>query len=216
MTQALLSVFVLHWLVLVTPGVNYVLLASLAARGSRRAALWAAVGISTATLVWATLAVAGVDAVFRHHPLLRRGVQVVAAAYLLYAAVRMLRASAGAATVLDVGAERRTADAGGIADGAAYRMGLATNLGNPKPIFFFGSLFVSLLPPTVSTGMLVACVVIAVANALTWHLVLALALSNSRMRGLQARHARRIGQMGALAMALLALFMLGQVVLELL
>lgn len=196
MASALLSIFLLHWVVLLTPGVNFVLIGGIAAGSSRRSACGAALGISLATLVWAALAVAGVDAVFGRQPALRQAVRLAAAAYLLYVAARLWRAARAS------GPATRTLS--GVSDAQAMRMGLVTNLGNPKPIFFFGSIFVSLLPPHTPAPVLAACVVIAFANSLLWHLLLATLLSSARVRAVQARHASRLDRAAAVVLALMA------------
>ena len=71
MLQALITIALLHWAVLLIPGFNFVLIGQLAAGGTRRTALAAVVGMTSATLIWASMAVAGVGAVFAAHPYLR-------------------------------------------------------------------------------------------------------------------------------------------------
>ncbi|MDH5206104.1 MAG: LysE family transporter, partial [Hylemonella sp.] len=77
MLESLITIALLHWAVLMVPGFNFVLIGRLAAGGSRPEALAAVVGMTTGTLMWATLAVAGVGAVFSAQPALRQVAQLV-------------------------------------------------------------------------------------------------------------------------------------------
>ena len=67
MLNTLLTIAVLHWLVLVIPGANFLLVGQLAASGKRSTACAAAFGITTVTLTWATLAILGIGFVFNAH-----------------------------------------------------------------------------------------------------------------------------------------------------
>ena len=83
MMPTLLTIAVLHWAVLILPGFNFLLIGQLAASGRRSTAMAAVVGMTTATLLWALLAVAGVGIVFTAHPVIRQLAQVAGGLYLL-------------------------------------------------------------------------------------------------------------------------------------
>ena len=59
MISTLIMVWVLHIAALVTPGANVLLVTHLAANGDRRAAMWAAAGITLGAVIWSTAAVLG-------------------------------------------------------------------------------------------------------------------------------------------------------------
>ena len=92
MLSTLLSIWILHLAVLLSPGVNFVLLSQLAAAEHTKNALFAVLGIVTGTAVWAICAVLGVHALFLAFPSLRLLLQVVGGVYLLYIAIRLWRA----------------------------------------------------------------------------------------------------------------------------
>ena len=79
MLSTLLAIALLHWVVLMTPGANVLVVSNLAASGSRRAAVYAALGVTFVAGIWSSLAVLGVSAVFAAHPFLRMAVQVAPA-----------------------------------------------------------------------------------------------------------------------------------------
>lgn len=148
MLQSLVTIALLHWAVLLVPGFNFVLIGQLAASGSRRGALAAVVGMTTATLIWAVLAVSGVGAVFSAHPMLRLVAQVGGGLYLLYLAAGLFRA--GGAT-----APAEQAVQGGL---AAFRAGFVTSALNPKIALFYGSVFATALPAQPSAWLVAAAV----------------------------------------------------------
>lgn len=168
---------VLHWVVLVTPGANVLLISQLAASGHKRAALYASLGICMVALIWATLAILGLNAVFAALPQLRLAIQVVGGLYLIYVAIRLWRSGQAA----DVNGLRA------LAAWPAFRLGFLTNITNPKSALFFGSVFATALPPAPSAMVLVTATALVVFNALVWHLFLALAFSHAKV---QARYAR--------------------------
>lgn len=178
----LLPLALMHWAVLVTPGANFLLVGQLAASGQRRAALSATLGITAVTFSWALLAVLGVGLLFALHPLLRQTVQIAGGLYLLWIALRMLRSRAGHG-----GGAAQPAALGAL---QALRMGFLTNALNPKTALFFSGVFASVLPAEVSRGQLGAAVGLVYANALVWHLGLALVFSNPWVQAQYARQQR--------------------------
>lgn len=178
MLTSLLAIAVLHWAVLVIPGFNFVLIGQLAAGGSRVAAMSAVAGMTTATLVWASLAVAGVGIVFTAHPTLRHVAQVAGGLYLLHLAVKLWRAGrqspATAEPVL-----------GAV---AAFRAGFTTSALNPKIALFYGSVFATALPQDPSLLLVLLAVLLVFANSVVWHSSLALVLSRPTVQSAYLRN----------------------------
>ncbi len=184
MFSAFATVMVLHWVVLITPGANVLLISQLAASGHKRGAMFASLGVCTVTLVWATLALLGLSAVFSAVPQLRIAVQIAGGAYLIYVATKLWRSGEAA------GSSRATA----LAAWPAYRLGFLTNITNPKSALFFGSVFATALPHEPSTTVLIAAVALVVFNALLWHFFLALAFSHPRVQAGYARQRKLLNR----------------------
>jgi threonine efflux protein len=151
MLPALLSIALLHWLVLITPGANVLLVSQLAASSHRNSAFYAGLGISFVAVTWALLAILGVNALFAAHPIVRVALQIAGAVYLCYVAVRLWRSGASAS-------ESRVVH---LHAWAAFRLGFITNLLNPKSALFFGSVFATALPAENSPDLLAASMFIA-------------------------------------------------------
>lgn len=167
MLASLATIAILHWAVLLIPGFNFVLIGQLAAGGSRRAAFAAVVGMTTATLIWASLAVAGVGAVFSAQPPLRLAAQFAGGIYLLYLAWGLWRSGGNAP---DTSSQAMT-------PAAAFRAGFVTSALNPKIALFYGSVFATALPADPPAWHIAAAVALVYANSWIWHGALAFVLS---------------------------------------
>jgi len=189
MLSTFITIWLLHVTALITPGANVLLVSQLSASGQPRAAMRAALGVAAGAAIWATAAVLGVNAVFVAFPTVRLVLQIAGALYVLYIASRLWRAQAAPSSEpRDLPAWR------------AFRLGLLTNLSNPKSALFFGSVFSAALPAQPSAAVLAASVALVVGNALVWHLGLAYAFSRQRVR---AGYAAQRGIVGRLAGAAL-------------
>jgi threonine efflux protein len=187
MTSALLAIALLHWVVLVTPGANVLVVSNLAASGSRTAAFFAGVGVTVVAGIWSALAVFGVGAVFAAHPYLRLAVQVAGGLYLLYVACRLWGTTSSAPV----------ASSRSLSPYAAFRLGFLTNILNPKSALFFGSVFATALPAQPSGLLLFAAMLLVVLNAFIWHTFLALAFSRPRVQRTYERRRKAIGRSAA-------------------
>lgn len=172
MLTSLVTIALLHWAVLLIPGFNFLLVGQLAAGGSRRAALAAVVGMTSATLIWATLAVAGVGAVFNAQPALRQIAQLAGGLYLLYLAWGLFRSADRVAT-------SRSKVMSSL---AAFRAGFVTSALNPKIALFYGSVFATALPHEPSAWQVLAAVALVYANSWIWHGSLAFLLSSASIQ----------------------------------
>jgi threonine/homoserine/homoserine lactone efflux protein len=180
MTTTLLAVGLVHWMLLLIPGPNMFLVSHLAAGGQRRAAWLASLGISMVACWWALLAMLGVQALFLAMPGIRLGVQVVGGLYLLLLALRFWQSGAAPQAAGQV--------TQAMGAWAAWRMGLITNLLNPKSAMVFSSLFVAALPAQLPVALQAAVLAMVFCNAMVWHLFLAVVLSQPRAQAAYARH----------------------------
>lgn len=178
MLPSLVAIALLHWAVLLIPGFNVVLIGQLAAGGNRTTALLAVLGMTTATLVWGSLAVLGVGAVFSSHPQVRFAAQIAGGLYLLYLAVKLWRS--GAVTVEQASTTPSKA--------AAFRIGLLTSLLNPKIALFYGSVFATSLPPSPSLLHITSAVAVVYANSVIWHTSLAFLFSHRKVQQIYLRN----------------------------
>jgi threonine efflux protein len=171
MVAVLLTLWVLHMPVVISPGAAVLLTTHLAAQAGRRAAAFGALGIALGACLWALAAVAGIGGLLHRWPFLQVGLQVAGAGYLLFVAEQMWRAGPAARGPQAVDGHR------------AFRAGLFTNLSNPKAALFFASIFSTVMPLHPSVGLVAAAVAMVAMNSLAWHLTLGYAVSRHALRG---------------------------------
>jgi threonine/homoserine/homoserine lactone efflux protein len=125
---------------LLSPGPNFLVLTRVAASQSRRHGVVTSIGITSASALYATLAVAGVGLLLAHSPKVKIVLQLAGGIYLLYKGMVMVcRAAPLSAAAVSDGGRQSLAQ--------AYFNGLLTNLTNPQAVMFFSSVFAALLSP---------------------------------------------------------------------
>jgi threonine/homoserine/homoserine lactone efflux protein len=137
-TTALLSFTFVALLTVITPGLETLLVLRTALLVGRRAAMGVVVGSTLGCLVWATAGLVGLTALLQASELAYDIVRWLGAGYLIYLGVKALWNS------------RRPVEMDEPAPvpsvRAAIRVGLLTNLLNPKPGVFYVSLLPQFLP----------------------------------------------------------------------
>lgn len=142
-----------------SPGPDVVQIIRLGAR-STRAAVWAAIGSTTGLVVWTVASLAGLTALISAHPVILVALQVAGGGYLLWMAFSAIsggiKERRAPATV--VGTDKSAPQPRGFTPdgiiklGTAYRMGLVSDLSNPKVVIFFGAIFTNFIDPGMGFG----------------------------------------------------------------
>lgn len=198
MFSILISIWFLHLAAMVSPGANVLLVSQLAASDRTRSAVFAALGVTLGAGLWATFAVLGVNAVFEAFPRLRLALQIAGGLYLLYVASRLWRSNGAA-----LGGSTKS-----VSSFAAFRLGLLTNITNPKSALFFGSVFAASFPADPGPVLQVSAVAMIVVNVLCWHTLLAFTFSLARVRSAYSRQRRIADRVGAVVVGALGLRLL--------
>ncbi len=142
----LLQIAAVYLIAAISPGPNFFMITQLSLAGRRRLGAASALGVGTASVIWATLAMLGVAAVLQRIEWLYAGIRIAGALYLIYFGFKLLRASTKAdpAAAAPSPAEPPAHDA--AAHWRAYRSGLVTCLTNPKSCAFWTSVFAAMFP----------------------------------------------------------------------
>jgi len=181
MVWTLAGVGAAHLLATISPGPSFLMVARAAVGQSRAAGLMAALGMGLGSLVWALAALFGLDLLFRAAPWLYLAMKLLGAGFLLFIAVQLWR-HAGRSPIeapSSAGSPSRGLPQGRL---RSLRLGLLTQLSNPKVAVFFGSIFVTLLPPERPSWVTPALLTIVFANELLWFAMVACAFSVARLR----------------------------------
>jgi len=183
----------------VSPGPSFLLVARVSISQSRRNGIFAAIGMGVGGAAFAMLALLGLKAVFISVPWLYIVLKVLGGTYLVYIGVQIWR---GASAPLNVQLvdhqEHRTG-------WNSYITALFTQLSNPKPAVFYGSIFAALLPDTASWQFSLLLLVLVFLIETAWYCVVALLLSSAAPRTAYLRSKFWIDRVAGGIMGLLGL-----------
>jgi threonine/homoserine/homoserine lactone efflux protein len=137
----LLSVATIWAVACITPGPNTLLVMRYALTAPRRVAIAAATGTVTGTFLWGLAGWLGINALFQAAPFAYQALKIVGGLYLVWLGVQILRDVGKSGPATDLALPKIE-----ISLKKAYRMGIATNLANPKSALFVASLFAATMP----------------------------------------------------------------------
>ena len=171
---ALLGLAVVHVLAVASPGPSTVLVVQTAAV-SRRGGLISALAMTLGSLAWAAAALYGLQALFAQFAWLHRGFQVAGGLFLVYLAVTIWRHAREPLPEIQAATTRS-------GDGQVFVRALLLQLGNPKIMVFFGSIFLSVLPHDMPGWMRPVVLAIVAFDEFTWFALLTLLFSGGTAR----------------------------------
>ena len=174
------TVVVAHFLALISPGSDFLLIVRSALRHKRSHAVGVAAGIAAANAVYIALCMLGVGALIARSLWLMVGLKIAGGCFLLYVAVHALKVKRSDYAFIDgIAAENRIRSS----FLKEFGLGLLSGLSNPKNIVFYISLFVVVLTPSVGTGLKVGLGVWMVALIFVWDSMIVFLLAQKRIRG---------------------------------
>ncbi len=162
-----------------TPGPDFLVTTRTAMLHGRDAARRTVLGLAVGTAGWGLAGFFGIHALFLAAPFLYVALKLGGGAYLIFLGLRLL--------------------ASGLRGGSAFRLGLITNLANPKAALFTTSLFAATLPPSPPAWLGVAAAAIMTAICLGWYTLVAQALTTGHVAALFARARRWIDRVAGAA-----------------
>ena len=181
-----------------SPGPSFVMVVRTAVASSRRAAIFAALGMGVGGAAFATAAVLGLHIVLTTAPALYLIVKVAGAAYLLYLAIMLWKGADRPIVVEGEAIESRRSRQ------KAFALGMATQLSNPKTAIVYASIFTAFLSadrPAWLAAVLIPCVFVVEAG---WYAIVAIAFSSEIPRRNYLRCKRWIDRAAGAVMGLLA------------
>lgn len=167
------TLIVTFGIAIVSPGPDVFMLLRLGVR-DRRAAVLAALGIMIGNAVWTVASVAGLAALLRALPGALPALQVMGSAVLIWIGVQSIRS--GVRSYRDRLLEDPVLTVG--VTGHPMRLGLITNLSNPKALLFFTALFSQILPANATLLDRALIVIVLTAVGLAWFVSFALLTSS--------------------------------------
>lgn len=160
----------------ISPGPSFVMVLRTSIAHSRGDGLAAALGMGLGATLFGAVALLGLTALLAQVEWLYMVLKLAGGAYLIYLAIRIWR-GARAPIVIP-----RTADFKSNSLRRSFSMALMTQLSNPKTAVAYASLFAALLPPRVSTWMVLVLPPLIFVIETSWYAVVAVVFSAHRPR----------------------------------
>lgn len=140
--SAIVTVAILHFLAVMSPGPDFIMISRNALVYSRRSGIYAALGLALGILLHITYSLVGIGLIISRSLILFSLLKFIGAGYLLYVGYKALGAKPSNVTINDEPQQRHMSKL------AAVRMGFVTNATNPKVTLFFLSIFTLVIKPT--------------------------------------------------------------------
>ena len=172
---AFIAVALLHLMAAISPGPAVLMAARTGVTEGLRTGAFLAMGIGVGGVIWAAAALFGLALVFQAAPSLLWALKLIGGAYLIYMAWGMWRS---ADTPLDMTRASKTARSAL----SAFRLGLWTQLANPKPAILFSAIFIGTVPPGTSLWVYAALLTVVFLNETIWNTLVARIFSFDRTR----------------------------------
>ena len=183
----------------VSPGPSFVFVVRTSLALSRRDGIAAALGMGGGGVIFAALALLGLQAVLAQIAWLYAALRLAGGCYLLYLATRLWRGAAEP-IVVPGSADRRPP---GLV--WSFCLGLATQLSNPKTAIVYGSIFAALLPPSPPAWVVAALPPAVMLIETGCYTIVAAAFSSEHPRAAYLRGKRWIDRAAGVVMGALGL-----------
>lgn len=168
-----------------TPGPDFVASAHSGASGTRKSAFLVVLGISVGSMTWTILSLIGLGVLFSTFAWAYLAVKIAGAAYLIYLGCMMMRSAyCGPGEMKSKLVTKH--------GWQAFRMGLLTDLSNPKTAVFYTSLFAVVVPQSAPLWQQISIVFTVGIIALSWYGTVALVMGTDRVSSLYKRMERTI------------------------
>jgi threonine/homoserine/homoserine lactone efflux protein len=172
---AFLAVAFLHLMAAISPGPAVLMAARTGVTEGLRTGTFLAFGIGIGAVIWAMAALFGLAIVFQAAPALLWSLKIIGGIYLLHMAWGMWRDAAKPLDMAQTGRLPRTAL-------SAFRLGVVTQLANPKPAVLFSAIFIGTVPPNTPIWVYAALLTVLFLNEALWNILVARIFSFERTR----------------------------------
>lgn len=147
--------------VVISPGPCFVATVQYATRGTSRDGVFVALGIAAGTVIWCVGSLLGLAVLFATFSWLYHVVRLIGALYLIYLGIKTIRSA-------HKPAPKAISSGVPVSGRKAWQIGFLTDISNPKVAAFFGSLFVTILPPNAPVWVLSTAVALIVLIEFGW------------------------------------------------
>lgn len=172
---AFLAVALLHLMAAISPGPAVLMSARTGVTEGLRTGAFLAMGIGAGAVIWAAAALFGLALIFQAAPALLWALKIAGGFYLIHMAWGMWR---DADKPLDMGDSARPPRSAA----SAFRLGLITQLSNPKPAILFSAIFIGTVPQGTPVWVIAALLIVVFLNEAIWNTLVARIFSFQRSK----------------------------------
>jgi threonine/homoserine/homoserine lactone efflux protein len=162
--SALISIGLVQIVAVISPGPSFLITARTSVAKSRLDGIKVALGLAAGSVVWSSLALLGLNAVFHALPAVFMVMKVVGALFILWIAYQIFRHAAEPVEI----------EGSGGTTASPFLKGFTTQMSNPKAAVFFGSIFIAMLPNVIPPWLAVALIAVVFFNEIWWYIIVAL------------------------------------------
>jgi len=177
--SAFVAAYILHLVAAAFPGPAILMAARIGVTEGLRTGVFLAIGLGLGALFWAVAALFGLALLFQIAPALLWGFKIAGGLFLMWIALQMWL-HAGVPVPEGALAQARS-------PWSALKLGVITQLSNPKPAVFFGAVFIGTVPPdasALSVGLLLTAIFF---NEFICNVLVARLFSYTRIRAAYTR-----------------------------
>ncbi len=165
----LLTLAGLQALIVISPGPATVLSIKTSAAEGARAGIILSLGFAIAAVIWASAALMGLSLLFEVAPYLQGGLRVVGAAFLVWIGITLWRQADTPMPASGTAPPRGT--------WPTLRLGIITDLANPKALAYFTAVFTGFMPTDPSFADAAAIIAVIFGIEFVWYALVALVFS---------------------------------------
>lgn len=177
MLMLFLTVALVHLVALMSPGPDFFFVSQTAASRSRREAMMGVTGISLGIVVWAGVALMGLNLILQKMAWLHQIIMVGGGLYLCWMGWQLLKSARSKRDTSEPEVQVALP-----ARGWTFLRGFLTNLSNPKAVIYFGSVFSLFVGDNVTAGARWGLFVLIVAETFVWFSIVACVFALPMMR----------------------------------
>jgi len=208
MDVSLLGIFVTvaiaHFLALLSPGPDFVLVVKSAIKNNGKNAIGVALGIASANAAYIGLCLVGVGSILAASIPVMIGLKIVGGLFLIYLAIQALRARKSSYNNLDI-ADPTNASSVKTAFLKEFMTGFMSGILNPKNLLFYLSLFTVVLTSEVGFAFKLALGIWMTVMVFLWDLSIIFLLSTRKVRSKFTRVAFYIDKVTGVLLGLIGL-----------
>jgi threonine/homoserine/homoserine lactone efflux protein len=171
---AFLAVCLLHLMAAISPGPAVLMSARTGVTEGLRTGVFLATGIGIGGVIWAMAALFGLNLVFQAAPALLWVLKIAGGLYLIHMAWAMWQGADQPLVMTDSRPPRSAL--------SAFRLGLITQLANPKPAVLFAAIFVGTVPQGTPLWVYAALLTVVFLNETLWNTLVARLFSFERSK----------------------------------